>query len=286
VPSSKCDSTNIACKTHNQYDSSASSTYVENGERFAIQYGTGSLTGFLSQDTVTINGLDVPDQVFAEAEKEPGTTFVDAPFDGILGMGYPEISVDRVTPVFDNIMNLNVLDANVFSFYLARSLSDRVGGELVLGGTDSNYYTGEFGYVDVSVKGYWQFNFGEVSVGNTRIVTSGKGIADTGTSLIVGPRAAINSILSAIGATDFEGLGVVRCDGSNHPDVNVVIGGATYTLTASDYIVPNADGGTYCITGFEGDLSSLWIWGDVFLGPYYTVFDRDNDRIGFATSTA
>lgn len=32
-----------------------------------------------------------------------------------------------------------------------------VGGELILGGSDPNYYTGQFSYVPVSQEGYWQF---------------------------------------------------------------------------------------------------------------------------------
>merc|ERR1712137_628767 len=67
VPSATCSHLDIACQTHNQYNSTESSTYVANGEAFAIQYGSGSLKGFLSQDTLGVGTFDVSNQVFAEA---------------------------------------------------------------------------------------------------------------------------------------------------------------------------------------------------------------------------
>ena len=45
---------------------------------------------------MTWAGLPIKDQVFAEATKEPGIAFLFSKFDGILGMGWEQISVDHV----------------------------------------------------------------------------------------------------------------------------------------------------------------------------------------------
>lgn len=57
---------------HHKYHADKSKTYVRNDTKFEIRYGTGSLTGFLSQDTVTLASLPIQNQVFAEATQQPG----------------------------------------------------------------------------------------------------------------------------------------------------------------------------------------------------------------------
>ena len=40
---------------HDQYNHDKSSTYKKNGTKFAIEYGTGELSGFVSRDTITVS---------------------------------------------------------------------------------------------------------------------------------------------------------------------------------------------------------------------------------------
>ena len=196
VPSKKCGLLDIPCKTHKKYDSSASSTYVKNGTAFSIRYGSGSLTGFLSQDDVTFSSLTVHGQVFAEATSEPGLAFIAGKFDGILGLAFQSISVDNVTPVWYNLLSQGKVSNPVFGVYLSRNAQSKVGGEITFGGVDTARYTGDITYVPLNSETYWAFVIDDMTIAgkSASICTKCQGIADTGTSLIAGPKDAMNTI--------------------------------------------------------------------------------------------
>lgn len=203
VPSSKCYFS-VPCYFHSKYKSSQSSTYRKNGKSADIHYGTGAISGFFSEDNVKVGDLVVKNQEFIEATREPSVTFLVAKFDGILGLGFQEISVGNAVPVWYNMVKQGLVKEPVFSFWLNRKTDDDEGGELVFGGVDPDHFKGEHTYVPVTQKGYWQFDMGEVLIdGETTGYCAGgcAAIADSGTSLLAGPTAVVAMINHAIGAT-------------------------------------------------------------------------------------
>ncbi|XP_071642194.1 lysosomal aspartic protease-like [Temnothorax longispinosus] len=169
---------------------------------------------------------------------------------------------------------------------LYRNHTDVIGGELILGGTDSSHYEGEFTYVNVTHKKYWQITMDKIQVKNYIFCSEGcQAIVDTGVSMIGGPALDIAVINREIGVKN----GTVSGDEiSELPDINFIIGGKTFQLTGQDYILKITGGELdVCIPAFQ-DVNPIngveWILGVVFVGRYYTKFDMGNNRVGFATS--
>uniref|UniRef100_A0A8C7BW05 Peptidase A1 domain-containing protein n=1 Tax=Neovison vison TaxID=452646 RepID=A0A8C7BW05_NEOVI len=279
VPSVYCKS--YACQKHHRFDPAKSSTFQNLNEPLSIQYGTGSMQGFLGLDSVTVSNIVDPQQTVGLSTKEPGNVFTYSEFDGILGLAYPTLASEYSVPVFDNMMQKHLVAQDLFSVYLSRNGQ---GSMLTLGAIDPSYYTGSLHWVPVTVQEYWQFTVDRVTVNGVVVACDGgcQAILDTGTSMLVGPSSDILNIQTAIGATqDQYGVVDINCGSLNSmPDVVFEINGQKYPLPPSAYT--STDMG-FCSSGFQGEGDSqLWILGDVFIREYYSVFDRVNNRLGLA----
>ncbi|KAK0649418.1 vacuolar protease A precursor [Cercophora newfieldiana] len=282
VPSSECGS--IACYLHSKYDSSSSSTYKSNGTSFDIQYGSGSLSGFVSQDTVTIGDITVKGQDFAEATSEPGLAFAFGRFDGIMGLGYDTISVNHIVPPFYKMIEQKLIDEPVFAFYLA----DQEGqSEVVFGGVDSNHYKGKLTTIPLRRKAYWEVDFDAIAYGGDKAELENTGIIlDTGTSLIALPSQLAEMLNAQIGAKKgYNGQYSVDCSKRDSlKDVTFTLAGYDFALSPYDYILELSGS---CISTFMGmDFPSppgpIAILGDAFLRRYYSVYDLGANTVGIA----
>ncbi|XP_048661683.1 LOW QUALITY PROTEIN: gastricsin-like [Marmota marmota marmota] len=239
-----------------------------------------------------VESIQVPNQEFGLSEQEPGTNFVYAQFDGIMGLAYPALSAGGATTALQGMLRVDALSSPMFSVYLSNQGGSEDGGAVIFGGVDESLYTGQIFWAPVTRELYWQIGIEEFYVGEEASGWCSQGcqaMVDTGTSLLTVPQQYLSSLLQAIGAQEDEyGQFFVNCnDVQNLPTFTFVINGVQFPLPPSANIL-NENG--YCSVGLEatymssGNGQPFWILGDVFLRSYYSVFDMANNRVGFATA--
>lgn len=216
---------------------------------------------------------------FAEVNSADGISFLASELDGILGLGYGSISIDKL-PTF---LDASTLHDKSFSFYLHEN-------------PDQSYMTlpgfskcamengGEntaFEFHDVVEKRYWSLNLTGMKQGDKAIPVDGyKAVIDSGTSVLVGPNTLVTPLIDGI---------TVAEDCSNRdtlPNISFTIDTIEYVLTPMDYVLEVDDSGDKaCMLAVMGqDFPSgfnYFILGDSFMRKYYSYFDKNNNRVGF-----
>ncbi|KAM0987953.1 hypothetical protein ACFX13_012186 [Malus domestica] len=236
VPSSRCIFS-ISCYFHSKYRASLSSTYSKIGIPCKIPYGSGSISGYFSRDNSKIGNVIIKDQEFVEITREGFLTFLTAKFDGVLGLGFQDISVGEATPVWFNMVQQGHMSQEIFSIWLNHDPTSKLGGEIVFGGFDWRHFIGDHTYVPISQKGYWQIEVGDVIVADnsTGLCKGGCGaIIDSGTSFLAGPTTIVAQINHAIGA---DGLASLECK-------NVI---STYGNLIWEYLVSGVRPDIVCV---------------------------------------
>lgn len=280
------------CLLHRRFHPAQSKTYKKLAVEMSVQFGTGSIEGFLAKDTFTLGPLKVKEQAFGQIKRSTGSVFVTGKFDGILGMSFPSLSAHAYTPVFDSIMKQGLLTKNMFSFYY--SLLPKQTSAIMLGEPLRSMYKGELTWVSVSKPFYWEVNLIDIEYDgvSTNACPSPpcKAVVDSGTSLLTGPSTYTTRILRK--------LGVDRAcaNADSLKTITYIIsddrGEYRFDIDPYHYVLKSqakrANGKPkFCRAGFMAldvpqPRGPLFILGDVFMRRYYTVFDRDNQRMGFA----
>lgn len=283
-PSARCS--DAACLAHSVYDSSQSKTYKSLGTKIFVHYASGAIRGFLSQDHVQVGGFVISDQRFGEITSERGGVFLMGKFDGVLGLSYPTLALKNTNPVFDSMIKHGMINQPVFSMFLSKR-PKQASSAVIFGGVVPSLHVRPFSYVKVVSKAYWEILMDDVEVNNEPMSFCDESrecrvAVDTGTSLIAGPTAQMNQLLKLAPVDP-------HCANLDQlPTVTFVLGGHKFDLAPQDYIrMVKANGRLTCLPGFTAvDIppprGPLWIMGDMFVRKYYTVFDRGNDRVGFA----
>lgn len=299
LPSKEC--TSDACASHKRFDATGSSTSLQvafadhpdspvasDGTRdiVTITFGTGEMSGVYVRDQVCLgSGSILCGQAnFVAATEESDEPFSMVPFDGILGLSLPEMAEGPNFSIVDRMVAAGVLKKSLFAFFFG---NDGEQSEITFGAYKKELIAGEVFWAPVSTPGYWQVEMGDVVLQNKTLGLCGKTAdakcqvaVDTGTSLLAGPSEVVDMLLDQLNVAE-------DCSNFNQlPDLGFIIGSHVLNLNPEDYVAQNNG---ICTLGLMSlDIppprGPLFIFGDPFLRKYYTVYDKDNLRVGFAVA--
>lgn len=108
IPSVKCTN----CGDKKRYNSSASSTYIEDGTYIQI----GRDAGFRSIDRVILGDIVIENQTFAEMTKLEAD-FVPIPYDGLFCLGVDFAAQEDVVTPLRQMVNQKLIDREISSIY-------------------------------------------------------------------------------------------------------------------------------------------------------------------------
>mmetsp|Transcript_28894 Transcript_28894/g.63641 ORF Transcript_28894/g.63641 Transcript_28894/m.63641 type:complete len:405 (+) Transcript_28894:124-1338(+) len=291
IPAKQC--TDNACSAHRRYDVDSSKSAVDiafadapdkavegDGDRdvVTINFGTGEVSGVFVKDRICVGRLCTTGD-FVAAVEESDEPFTMVPFDGILGLSLPQMSEGPVFNVLDCMIRDKVLKRNIFSVFFGAVEGED--SEVSFGEwRESRMASGLF-WVPVSTPSYWQVEMSDITIGN-RLQNLCKRhcqvAVDTGTSLMAGPTEIVNEIITRLNVS-------TECENyETLPDVGFVVGEHILNLKPADYVDRGDDGCSVALMTMDvpPPKGPLFIFGDPFLRKYYTVYDRQNLKVGFA----
>ncbi len=283
VTSSLCKS--ITCVQNKfTYNRTNSSSYSSIGVDVEVTFGTGVIQGEINQDILMLSNMQIKNQKFGEILSESGDVF-GGNFSGIFGLGYPGLTVYNSPAPLDNAIKQNIFKKNIVSFFYSND--GESDGEVLFGSINNKRYTGEIEYFNVIDKYYWTIELVDIKFKGKSLglCTNGcKAAIDTGTSFIAGPSSGIEKTLTSLGITDdcegYETVGSLSFIFKNES------GEKEYAIPKEKFIFKDTEKkqckALLVPLDVEEPHGPLWILGDSFMEIYYTIFDRDTDKVGFA----
>lgn len=301
-PSKSCHS--MACISHRAYDSSMSTTREGmatplmpqiNGVKAAIPGGAESL--HLSFATGTVVGSVVQDKVCLGADETvcSATGLIEAtqmsdepfslfPFDGIIGLGLPNASIDRNFNFLENLAEAQAMASNRFAVWFAIEGDDE-DSEITFGAlSEARMESSDLVWLQLSktsTMGMWQTSMSDVAVGMVKMHLCNHDCQvafDTGSGVIAGPSIFIDAVLAGLNV-------MVDCANFNSlPTLGFVFGSTTFNIDPADYVRKTTSGCYHQFLAYDLPQSAqpVVLLGAPFLRRYYTVYDSTSLQVGVA----
>jgi len=282
IPSNECSAP--GCRPHHKYSHKASSTALpainEEGEGAAeITFGTGIVDGDFYSDDLCIGDSMCIKSKFIAATWESNEPFESIPFDGILGMGFSDLSMGAGFNIIDNLASNSSLPNGQITFYL----TDDGGSEITFGGYRPEFLASEILWAPIKIQSFWQVEIDDITLNNVPqgLCKEGCQVAvDTGTSMLAGPSHLVDSLSHLINPHP-------DCSNLNKlPKLGFMIGNNVLNLMPDDYMDSTTSSCQFSFVQLDipPPKGPLFIFGDPFLRRFVTIFDKKHLRVGFAVT--
>lgn len=285
IVSSSCRSD--TCANVHKFDEN-SSTFVpldpQEHAEIKIKFGTGIIVGKPASENFEIQGDVVKNQVFGLVEREipdrsDHNVFKMIKFEGIVGLGFPDMAWNSSLPLYDNYSKTVGADL-IFSLYFS---NDKEYSALLIGGVDPCFYSGEIKMLPLVREYYWEVSLLELWVGDRKLCCDEDSyvIFDSGTSFNTLPHDEFATFKTLVPSRNCNGNLVSVLSG--YPIIKYVFaGGISVEIKPEQYIfiaketckpaymqinVPSRDGKAY-ILGTSA-----------FMKHFYTVFQRPTESV-------
>lgn len=303
VSGSACGS---SCSHGAQFNPSASSTFQNLSQPFAVQYGSGNVGGSLVSDTVQMAGFSVQNQPFGVVEEVQGD-LLTSPISGLLGLAWQTIAATGKMPFWQTLVSSGAWTQPVMAFQLTRYINDTraptsaPGGSFTMGFVNTSLYTGDIDYQSIgSIPSFWFLSLTGLTVQGQNIsltVGAPNAAIDTGTTLVGGPPNVIQSMFAQIpgsqpGTGSWTNYYTYPC--STKVNVTMTFGGRTWPISPADFQLTQLSS-SQCVgaffslngtTGFGDSGNPTWVVGDTFLKNVFSVFRYNPPAVGFAQLSA
>jgi len=283
--------------------------YVDGGKPFEVDYKTGKVMGHEAVDSLSVGSLQCAGVHFGEVSYEDDL-ITKINMDGVAGLGFKGLSTITKPTILDLMFDQNPTVPGIFSLYLSNDPKDTEhvshiwfgGFDLSIVGENATWLftpllrRGAFKYWTVKMTGFKVLENAITSGTDVmRNVLTGANIiadmcldgcfaiVDTGTSGIGIPEPYFSTVVAIITANlDCDGIVCVNAQVEDFPDFTFHMSpDVILPLRAEDYVICSRWG--ECVFKLQPIYEDNdWILGDVFLEAYYSLFDVENLRIGFA----
>jgi hypothetical protein len=292
VPGDNCHSS--ACLDHKRFrmhesdsakvvncnEMATSATSASTASTIDIEFGTGKVSGACIKDQVCMQS-SCSEVALVVSSSESDAPFDDYKFDGVLGLARRGMSHGVVFNLLEQLASEQNLQSNVFSVFL--SDSDAEDSEITFGDIKKEHMASEIFWAPVTgASGYWEVVIDDIAIDNvkTDICKKCRVAVDTGTSLLAGPGDVVHKLNSLLD---------VHSNCGNYdslPTLGFVLNSKVLHLYPADYI--ERDGGTCKLSLMDLDmpppLGPIFVFGIPLLQRYYTVYDVEKSRVGFAVA--